>query len=1009
MALHTHDLLVAPAQECQLILGAPGSGKSTFLTQRLVALHGAGHSPDDVLIVTPSRAQASRLRDQVGLALGRATAGPRARSLQAFAFAIVQAHHLENSLPQPELLKARLLDGDIGDLLEGHRLDGGGPVWPDMLGERARSSPRFRTELREWLGRASEYGLTREKIMELARQHQRPEWASAAEFRDELATVLASARPGAYTSSEIIRRAQAITREGLPAEFSSLVHVAVDDAQDLTFAGLEFLEALQSRGVGVTVVSEPDVAGTTFRGSEPGGLLHLQRAWGVQPVVLPEVYRHGPEIRAIVHSITQRIGSAGAGSQRKTPAAGPSGQVFTLLAPSYSREASDIARLLMDTHHGEGISWDAMAVVARRGSRVSALCAQLSALGIPARMAMAGMTLRDEPAARGLVDMVALGRGIIPLTASSAVGALTGLYGGLSHQDLRRLRFALRVASDPDQPYQPADQMIREELAHRGGFSLLDQRVSPRATQVAALLDDIRTAPADTPVTDLLWRVWEGSPAAKTWGDSASGRSPQPSARRALDAVVALFRQAADFVEASPGASPEVFLQSLVQAEIPDDVLIPHPAIPSVVVSTPPGIAGQEFHLVVMAGLEDGVWPDLRPRESLLGAQLMVQAHQGIPSGVIDHRQSVLDDELRLCALTLSRATTRVVATATADEESGPSPLFTIIDQHSTRLESTEDGARTESAVVGTLRRRLVGAVHRGEDTSAYAHDLAVLAREGVPGADPSSWWGLLPISCDTPLYPEGSVPVSPSAIDTVESSPLEWFLGTLARHDPSPQRGLGSLIHSALEEHPTGDATALWSAVEPRVAELDYDAGWIEQYQRRQAKAMVEALADYTTDHHREGWTVLASEQRFQFTHNRAVVTGYIDRVELTPEGQVMVIDLKTGASRTESQIVDDPQLLAYQVALATEDVQAVVGEGVTSAGASLLFVKEGIGGKAYRLTTQPPVDEQGIAHFLARVEAAAALMAAHEFPGGPMSFGPQGSPSRHRWHFIGQVCGDA
>jgi hypothetical protein len=84
-------------------------------------------------------------------------------------------------------------------------------------------------------------------------------------------------------------------------------------------------------------------------------------------------------------------------------------------------------------------------------------------------------------------------------------------------------------------------------------------------------------------------------------------------------------------------------------------------------------------------------------------------------------------------------------------------------------------------------------------------------------------------------------------------------------------------------------------------------------------------------------------------------------------------------------------------------------VGEGVPSAGASLLFVKEGIRGKSYRLTTQPPVDEQGIADFLVRVEAAAALMAAHEFPGGPLSFGPQGSPSRHRWHFVGQVCGDA
>ena len=153
----------------------------------------------------------------------------------------------------------------------------------------------------------------------------------------------------------------------------------------------------------------------------------------------------------------------------------------------------------------------------------------------------------------------------------------------------------------------------------------------------------------------------------------------------------------------------------------------------------------------------------------------------------------------------------------------------------------------------------------------------------------------------------------------------------------------------------------------------------------------------------------MVASEQRFQLTHGRAKVTGYIDRVEKTPEGQVMVVDLKTGSPRTESQVVDDPQLLAYQLALTSEDLSDAVGENPVSAGASLLFVKEGVRGKAYRLTTQPPVDEQGMTDFLARIEQAATLMSSHQFTGGPLSFGPAGTPSRHRWHFVGEVCGDA
>lgn len=124
------------------------------------------------------------------------------------------------------------------------------------------------------------------------------------------------------------------------------------------------------------------------------------------------MHRHGPAIRATVQAITERIGTAGAGSQRRAPGVGDASQVESLLAPGYSREASDIARIILDAHYGDGVPFDQIAVVARRGSRVSALSSALSAAGVPARTAMVGMTLVEEPAAKALVDMVALGRGL---------------------------------------------------------------------------------------------------------------------------------------------------------------------------------------------------------------------------------------------------------------------------------------------------------------------------------------------------------------------------------------------------------------------------------------------------------------------------------------------------------------------------------------------------------------------------------------------------------------------
>ncbi len=428
----------------------------------------------------------------------------------------------------------------------------------------------------------------------------------------------------------------------------------------------------------------------------------------------------------------------------------------------------------------------------------------------------------------------------------------------MTQQELRALRFALRVAADPDEPYQPADQMIADALRHRGGFALVPDAVSRKAQRVATILDDIRSAPEDSPVVDLLWRVWDGSPAATQWAESVQSAGANPPAERALDAVVALFRQAADFVENQPGANPELFLDALLGAEIPDDVLIPEPAWPSVVVSTPPGVAGREFDLVIVAGLEEGVWPDLRPRESLLGAHHMVHAHRGVPGEILDERRAVLDDELRVFVLALSRATTRIVVTVTHDEESGPSPLFSLVDRQATRLESSEEQPASIPGVVGGLRRKLQQALSSGK-TETYAHDLALLhERGGLRGAHPKLV-GLLAPSTEEALYPEGPIPVSPSAIDTLEKSPLEWFLGSIARHDPTPQRGLGSLIHSALEEHPSGTADILWRSVDERF-ELDHEAGWIEQFQRRRARRMVEALADYLQDHEAEGWSVAAT-----------------------------------------------------------------------------------------------------------------------------------------------------
>jgi len=1008
------DIVARAVGDTSLVVGAPGSGKTTLLVNRLVSLAATGVPVDALLTLTPTRAQASILRDRLGLSLNRTTEGPKARSLAAFAFAVVSAAHHEQGLVPPDLLSASQVDADIEALLLGHMADNQGPRWPEPLTETVRGLRVFRAELREWMARVTENGLSHERIVEAATTLHRPEWIAASEFAAEYRRVVASARPGAFDSAEIIRRALVVLEDGLPQKFAGLAHVAVDDAMNLTAAGWELLGRLRELGVGLTVVAEPDVAGNTFRGSEPDGVSFYASRWGVAVDVLSEVFRVGPVLREALTKVTERVGTAGMGAQRKAPGVSQdSGIIHTLLTPSPQRESLDIARYLHEAHLQDSVPLDHMLVIARRGSRVSQLVRELNSHGIPARVNLSGVTLRDQPAARDLLDVVALGLGVIPLTPPAAIAALTGLYGGMSLHELRRLRFALRLQADPGEPYRPVDHVLAEALSTRGGFSFLDSAVSAKAQKLAEILDDVRQAGPHTPINQLLWGVWSSSGVGAQWHRRSQENSERSGVwHRALDVVVALFHQATEFSEAHPMSSAELFLDAALTADVPDDVVLPTPLWPAVTVSTPSAVTGLEAHLVVIAGVDDGVWPDMRLRGSLLGAQELIRAARGGALDVVDERKVVRDDELRLFAQSLARATHRVLICASDSEDAQPSPLFDLLDHPDRRLVSRAEPPLSPRSVVGKLRSELSRELSKTNPqeakTRVLAEDLATLAQWGVAGAHPKDWWGLVDLSTTEPLYADRDIPVSPSSVELLEESPVEWFLSQVARNQSTPEMGLGSLIHQALEKNPVGDSDSLWSVVEESFGQLEFEAGWVEEYHKRIARGMVDALSDYVRDRDSQGFQVIASEKRFHMQFGDAHLTGIIDRIEQGPDGALVVVDLKTGRHKTDGEVVANPQMLAYQMAL-EHDNFSLVGNlpEASQAGAVLLFVKSGVRGKRYRLAAQEPITQGGREAFLARIQQAASLINQAEFSGGPRVFGGSNS-SRHRWHFVGQVCGD-
>jgi superfamily I DNA/RNA helicase/RecB family exonuclease len=1008
------------------VIGAPGSGKTTTLVE-LVAdrVLGRGWSTDELLVLTTSRVTATRLRDRLALRLARPTTGPLARTVNSLAFDIVGNAARAAGLPPRRLITGGEQDSDLAALLAGHVADRAGPAWPPHLGPEVRGLRGFRTELRELMMRATEHGIPPARLRALGLAHDHPEWVAAADFIDEYVNVLAMHRPDQLDSTELVAAAVRALRAGAaatPADSHNIGELAsrlrlvlVDDFQEVTQSTLSLLRAFAERGVAVVAFGDPDTAANAFRGGEPNALATLGMKLGVPDIrtlTLGVAHRQGAALRAFVAQVVQRVGTASAGGQRRAlivgEAEGLAGRhdsplpdsprspkvepIVLLHAQSPAREWASLARVLRERHLADGVSWNDMAVVVRSGAQVPAVARALALAEVPTRTSLGARALRDDSAARALLTVVDLGIGRTELTAPLASELLLGPFGGLDRLTLRRLRLALRAEELGAGGNRAADDLVVEALEGPGRFVTIDHRVARRAEKLAETLSAVRAAAAENAtIEELLWLVWERSGLAKEWrAQSLTAGIAAAEANRNLDGVLALFSAAKRFVERQPGAPARVFLEAVLDAEVPEDTLSPQSRGDAVLVTTPAGVVGLEFDIVGVAALQEGTWPNLRIRGSLLAPQQLVRAVTGLAGDAgdtLDERRLVRDDELRMFALAISRARTQVILAATVNENEAPSVLFSLVPGSVPVTDTTTLAPLSLRGLTGRLRRELVRGEAPLSRREAAASALARLAAEGVAGASPADWHGLIEPSTSETLYGDGElVPVSPSKVAAFEDSPVDWFIETVSGSQSSTAMGLGTIVHWAMETATDPSIDSVWAAIESRWSELMFESPWVGEQQKKAARVLAAGVAEYLADFQRAGKTLVGAESRFTLEFERAKVSGSIDRVERAPDGSIVIVDLKTGAPTTKQPEIDEhPQLGAYQLAYAQgvlDDFLAELGEH-SAGGAKLLYVREGVKGKPYREGVQAPLAEEQLEGFRRRIRQAAIGMAAAHYEG--------------------------
>ncbi|MFC4050568.1 ATP-dependent helicase [Actinomadura syzygii] len=929
-----------------LVLAGPGTGKTTTIVEAVVdRIENRGTDPERVLVLTFSRKAAGELRERITGRLRRTTRTPLALTFHSYAYALLRRDAVLNEEPAPRLLSGPEQLLEVRRLLEGELADGA-REWPERL-RAALATRGFAEELRDFSLRAVERAYGAEDLAALGRLRGRDDWPAIGEFMDRYVNRFLLDPVPTYDYGELIHLAAGmLTDEEVRfREQDAYDIVFVDEYQDTDPAQEALLQHLAGAGRDLIVVGDPDQSIYGFRGADVRGIQEFPDRFRTldgdpAPVVaLRTCRRMGPQILAASRRIARRLpaGAAGAAEHRALRPLEEldDGEVRAVIADSESQESALVADELRRAHLLDGVPWSRMAVLVRSAVRqVPVLRRALAQAGVPVVVAGDEVPLIGEPAVRPFLILLnaALKKGFLDEVVAEDL--LTGPLGGADALAMRRLKRALRDSEELSGGQRPLGELLVAAVNDPRELVLVHERVRAPAEKVAHLIDVARRGVHDGDTAeDVLWSVWKESGQADVLlQQSAKGGTRGAAADRDLDAVVALFDHAARFVDRLPQAGADLFVDTIAAQEIAGDTLAEQaPQGEAVRILTAHRAKGLEWDVVIVAGVQEGVWPDLRLRGSLLGVEELVEHAAGAePDGDVAAGASMaakmLDEERRLFYVAVTRARKRLVVTAVGGDDTEERPSRFLNELLPGAIEQSQLDEKTRwlslSALVADLRSVVSDPARPEPLRRAAAGHLARLARAGVRGAKPENWYAITALSDVGPAFAEDEqITISPSQVEAFTTCGLRWLLASaVGAQDGGPNEysTMGKVVHAVAEMAGADDGID-----EVHVAErlneiwndLEFRSAWYSEKQREQATRMVDKFLTWHRDNPNE---VVALEESFKVDLGRVVIKGRIDRAERDEQGRAVIIDIKTSSAVVpKDDLTRHPQLGVYQYAV--------------------------------------------------------------------------------------------
>lgn len=947
-----------------IVRGAAGSGKTILALAAMEQLF-CHHS--QIIGIAPSRSRAEYLntaRISRKLPISRPFITPTALAFQVLKdFASAR----REQLPEPVLLTGSQEDARIHELLS--QVDA---PWPEYIGSEVRQTDYFCSEIRTLFAACAHWDISAQRLDELGRELAVPEWQAAAVL---LSQYEPSFKDNSWDAARMQDRAGQVL--GGWEQDAALLSppqlpewVVVDDLQDCPASTVRLLTEMGKRGTKIFALYNPDVAVETFRGGYPQGGSYLAEQLNCPQVTLEESFRETSGGLQLTDPLSHQVECDSAREQK-----------FAEFS-TVSSQARAIAEYLRYQHLTRQVPWAEMAVIARNRSQIDEIVSLLRGLEIP-------VNERQRP---------------ILFKANHVTGALLSLFTLPGQSELAKQwgRGNPEISSVDEVSWAPSQYLLADKVISPRGkairhllrsplFSLdslqmlrLERSLVRAGIGVEAKIEDFYAAigtphfpvtqvemveggqiyirchqvltaaiaQLDQPPLVVLDKIWTLLNLEDSWCQRAL--AGEEFADQALDAVIALVRHAEIWSQRHLNANMSDYCAVLSRQTQAEDVLTDTHGIGSAVaLETVFSAAGRTWDTCAIIGMQDGQWPVISERGSLLrSGEISDFLHATAllsPTGKLqlapgESRSRALERERSLARCALSRARSNMLVTVRCDAEDNPSIFFDNLRAH---LENSKFsgaqylgadwdqqlGADTDPenrnrgghqlfpslrSLVGHLRGVLAGKTD-DETRKKAVETLAYLASQGARFANPDTWrqvgidnsWWTNPAGLKSAA---GRAVISPSALEDLNECEFRWLLSRRGgqKVEATGNAAWGTLVHQIAEEMTD-------SSLQERLA--FFYANWPQEteafFSRQDGKKreeMVRRLSRYLDDHQTPAVTEISS---YAVVSDLAMVAARLDRLEAGEDG-IRIIDFKTGKTvPTARELADHLQLACYQLVL--------------------------------------------------------------------------------------------